>query len=71
MILSNQMDTNSATFRTDGKVLWHITLALTYEGGVDDTCEDGVGKIKKALYPLIANDSGIKQMCFMSLPEKE
>jgi len=31
---------------------------------------DGVGKIKKALNPLTANGSGIKQLFFMSLPEK-
>jgi hypothetical protein len=64
------VDTNSETSRTEEKVLWHITLALTYEGGVNDTCQDGVEKIRKALSPLIANGSGIKQMFFTSLPEK-
>jgi hypothetical protein len=64
------LDTNPETFRNEEKVLWHITLALTYEGGVNDTCQEGVGKIKKALNPLTANGSGFKQMFFMSLPEK-
>ncbi len=54
----------------DGKALWHVTLTLTYEGGVNDSCQDGVEKIKKTLNPLIENGSGIKQMFFMSLPEK-
>jgi hypothetical protein len=64
------METNSKTLITEGKVLWHIKLAITYEGGDNDTCLDGMGKIKKALNPLITNGSGINQVLFMSLPEK-
>ena len=65
------MATNSETSRAEEKSLWHITLNLVYEGGNKDTCQDGIEKIRKALNPLIENGSGIKQMFFMSLPEKE
>jgi len=64
------VERNSEIAGQDGKVLWHIALALTYEGGMNDSCEDGVEKIKKALNPLIANGSGIKQLFLTSLPRK-
>jgi hypothetical protein len=54
-----------------GKTLWHITLNLSYEGGEDDSCQDGVQKVLSALKPLIENGSGIKQVLIMRLPEKE
>ena len=65
------MDTNSQTCKVEEKSLWHITLDLIYEGGVNDTCQDGVETIRKALNPLIGNGSGIKQVFMMSLPGKE
>lgn len=65
------MDTTSETSRAEEKGLWNITLNLVYEGGVNDTCQDGVEKIRKALNPLIENGSGIKQMFITRLPEKE
>ena len=65
------MVTNSETFRPDGKVLWHIELALTYDGGVNDSCEEGVGKIRKALIPLMVNGTGVRQIFITSLPKKE
>ena len=54
-----------------GKTLWHITLDLSYEGGEDDSCQDGVQKVLSALKPLTENGSGIKHVFIMRLPEKE
>jgi hypothetical protein len=65
------VDTNSETCRSEGKALWHITLNLVYEGEANDTCQDGVERIRKALNPLIENGSGIKQMLIFGLPAKE
>ena len=30
-----------------GKVLWHVSVELVYEGLDGDTCEDGVEEVKK------------------------
>jgi hypothetical protein len=65
------VDSHSETSGTKEKALWNITLNLVYEGEVNDTCQDGVEKIRKALSPLIENGSGIKQVFIMRLPEKE
>ena len=65
------MSTISQTNISPGKTLWHITVDLAYEGLENDSCQDGVEKIQKALNPLIESGSGIKQMFLMSLPEKE
>jgi hypothetical protein len=65
------VDSYSETGRTKEKALWNITINLVYEGEVNDTCQDGVEKIRRALNPLIENGSGIKQMFIMRLPEKE
>jgi hypothetical protein len=65
--LLNIMDTNGNC----GKARWHVTLDLVYEGGDNDSCHDGVERIRRALNPIIENGSGIKQMFIMRLPEKE
>ncbi len=54
-----------------GLVKWHVTLDLVYDGGCDETCQKGVERIRAALKPAIENGSGIKQVYFMRLPEKE
>jgi hypothetical protein len=55
----------------DGKTLWHITVDLTYEGSIDESCQDGIERVRKALTPLIENGSGVKQIIIRRLPEKE
>jgi hypothetical protein len=55
----------------DGKTLWHITVGLTYEGSFDESCQDGIDRVRKALIPLIENGSGVKKIFFTTLPGKE
>ena len=59
------------TSNQEGKTLWHITVSLTYEGLIDESCQDGIDRVKKVLNPLIENGSGVKQIFFTSLPGKE
>jgi hypothetical protein len=56
------VDTNLEIVRAEGKTLWHIILDLTYEGGNNDSCQDGVDKVLSAMRPLVENDSGIKEV---------
>lgn len=65
------MDTLSEINLGTGKAQWHIKLEFIFEGGEDDTCQDGVQKIRTVLKPIIENGSGIKQVFLLSLPEKD
>jgi hypothetical protein len=64
------VDTYLGTVRAEGKALWHIILDLAYEGGENDSGQDGVEKVRSALNSLIENGSGIKHVMIMRLPEK-
>jgi hypothetical protein len=65
------MSTIPQTNMSPGKTLWHITVDIAYEGGENDSCQDGVQKVLSALTPLIENGSGFKQVLIMGLPEKD
>jgi hypothetical protein len=53
------------------KTRWHVMVDLVYEGNETDQSENGVQQIRRTLNPLIENGSGIKQVFFMSLPQKD
>ena len=54
-----------------GKAIWHIALDLDFEGGENDSCQEGVQKVLSVLEPLIQNGSGIKRIFVTRLPEKD
>jgi hypothetical protein len=53
------------------RTLWHITVDLAYEGANNDSCQVGIERVRKALYPLIENGSGLKRINILRLPEKD
>jgi hypothetical protein len=52
------------------KIRWHVTLDLVYEAGADDSCEEGVRRVRNAIRPVFENGSGIQEIYFTRLPEK-
>jgi hypothetical protein len=65
------VDITSGVNLEAGKARWHVKLEFVYEGREDESCQDGVRKIRTALEPLIENGSGIKQIFLLSLPERD
>jgi hypothetical protein len=65
------MNTKSQTTTNSTKILWHITVDIAYEGGENDSCQEGVRKVLSALTPLIENGSSFKQVFITRLPEKD
>jgi hypothetical protein len=53
------------------RTIWHVTLDLVYEAPHEDSCQAGVKRIREALRPLFENGSGIKQLYFTGLPERD
>ncbi len=65
------MNTQTLTNNNEERTVWHLTVDLAYEGSNNDSYQDGVEKIKRAINGLIENGSGIKKVFIMRLPEKE
>jgi hypothetical protein len=65
------MNTTTLTRDNGDRTLWHVVIDLAYEGTANDSCQDGVKKVRDILDPLIENRSGIKSVYFMRLPEKD
>ncbi len=70
-IKENKMNTATLTANNGERTLWHLVVDLAYEGTNNDTDQEGVEKIRKAINGLIENGSGIKQAFIMRLPEKD
>jgi hypothetical protein len=65
------MNTVQQSIGNPARKLWHIVVDLGYEGGDNESCQDGVKKMLSALSPLTENGSGVKQVLIMRLPEKD
>ncbi len=64
------MGTSPLISASEEKVIWHVTVSLTYEDNDQVATQDRVKKLMKALKPLTENGSGIKGVFLMRLPEK-
>jgi hypothetical protein len=66
-----EMNTATMTRTTEQKPLWHVTVDLAYYGSPEESCQDGVRRIRKALDPILHNRSGVKDMYIVKLPARE